>query len=58
VFCAIPLGGLLAGGLLELVGLRTTLLYLGVGYLLATLSPFIVPAWRQMDPPPPARVSA
>ena len=58
VFCAIPLGGLLAGGLLELVGLRTTLLYLGVGYLLATLSPFIVPAWRQMDATPPARVSA
>jgi MFS family permease len=53
-----PLGGLAAGLAVDSAGLRTTMLAVGGGYLLATLSPVIFPAWRQMDAPgspPPDR---
>lgn len=44
-----PLGGLAAGFLVDSAGLFTTMLVIGGGYLLATLSPLIFPAWREMD---------
>jgi MFS family permease len=46
-----PLGGLAAGFLVDSAGLFTTMLAVGGAYLLATLSPVIFPAWRQMDGP-------
>lgn len=45
----IPFGGLLGGGLMEAFGLRFALLACGAAYFLATLSPFVFPAWRQME---------
>lgn len=45
----IPFGGLLGGGLLESFGLRAALLVCGAVYFLATLAPFVFPAWRQME---------
>ena len=50
-----PLGGLAAGFLADSAGLFTTMLVVGGLYLLATLSPVVFPAWRQMDGP--ARLS-
>ncbi|MFG3285727.1 MFS transporter [Streptomyces sp. NPDC048111] len=47
---AMPLGGLAAGFLVEGVGLRGALLAVGGVYLLATLSPLVFPAWKDMDP--------
>lgn len=44
-----PLGGLLAGLLVERAGLGHTMLAFGAVYLLATLSPLVFPAWRQME---------
>jgi MFS family permease len=46
-----PLGGLAAGFLVDSAGLSTTMLAVGGVYLLATLSPLVFPAWRQMDGP-------
>ncbi len=45
----IPFGGLVGGGLLEAFGLRIALLACGSIYFLATLAPFVFPAWRQME---------
>lgn len=44
-----PLGGPVAGFLVDSAGLPSTLLAVGGVYLLATLCPVIFPAWRQMD---------
>ncbi|SDM80024.1 MFS transporter [Actinacidiphila guanduensis] len=44
-----PLGGLVAGFLVDSAGLPSTLLAVGGVYLLATLCPVIFPVWRQMD---------
>jgi MFS family permease len=49
VYCAMPLGAFGAGWLVALFGLRSSLLFIGGCYLLATLSPLIFPAWRTMD---------
>lgn len=54
----IPFGGLFGGGLADGAGLRAALLICGSLYLLATLAPFVFPAWREMerkgpDPLPP-----
>ncbi len=49
VMVAMPLGGLLAGFLLERVGLHNTLLFYAAVYLIATGSLFIIPAVRRMD---------
>ncbi|MEW1798032.1 MFS transporter [Streptomyces niveus] len=46
-----PLGGLTAGLLVENAGLSPALLLLGGLYLLATLSPLLRPAWRDLDIP-------
>ncbi|MFC8079631.1 MFS transporter [Streptomyces sp. NPDC057307] len=44
-----PLGGLTAGLLVEGAGLSPALLLLGGVYLLATLSPVLLPVWRGLD---------
>ncbi|WP_141724798.1 MFS transporter, partial [Streptomyces niveus] len=46
-----PLGGLTAGLLVENAGLSPALLLMGGLYLLATLSPLLRPAWRDLDIP-------
>ncbi|WP_438293616.1 MFS transporter [Streptomyces sp. HUAS TT7] len=46
---AMPLGGLAAGFLVEAAGVRGALLAVGGVYLLATLSPLVFPAWKDMD---------
>jgi MFS family permease len=45
----IPFGGLVGGGLMDAFGLRVALLACGAVYFLATMSPFVFPAWRQME---------
>jgi MFS family permease len=44
-----PLGGLAAGFLVDSVGLAAALLLVGGVYLVATLCPVVLPAWRQLD---------
>lgn len=48
-WAALPLGGLLAGFLVEAIGLEAALLTCGTGYLAATLSPLIGRVWRELD---------
>lgn len=48
-WAGIPLGGLIAGALVPLVGLSGAFAALAVIYFAATLAPFIGAAWRQMD---------
>ncbi|MCT4356024.1 MFS transporter [Streptomyces sp. Je 1-79] len=50
VLLATPLGGLVAGQLVERNGLVTALLALGAVYFLVTLAPMVFPAWRGMEP--------
>lgn len=51
-FAGIPVGAL-AGGLgVTHLGLRPALVVAGVVYLLATLAPFALPVWRQMERAP------
>ncbi len=47
VFAAIPLGGLVAGYAIELLGLRIALLAMATAYTATTLVPIVSPAWRQ-----------
>lgn len=48
-WAGIPFGGLLGGVAVELVGFTPAVLAAGAVYLLATLAPFVFPAWREMD---------
>ena len=48
-WAGIPLGGLIAGGLVPLVGLSGAFAALAVIYFAATLAPFFGASWRQMD---------
>jgi MFS family permease len=48
-WAGIPLGSLLGGFAVEHLGLRPTLVLAGVAYALATLAPFVFPAWREME---------
>jgi MFS family permease len=52
----IPFGALLGGAVAERAGLTTALLACGAAMLLATIAPFVFPAWRGLDrPKQPAR---
>ncbi|MFE7328421.1 MFS transporter [Streptomyces sp. NPDC057565] len=55
---AMPVGGLLAGLLVESIGADGALLALGAVYTLATVSPMIFPVWRTMDDRPSAQERA
>ncbi len=50
-WAAMPFGGLLAAGVIALVGLSPTFVILGVAYALATLLPALGSAGRSFDPP-------
>ncbi|MEU3915846.1 MULTISPECIES: MFS transporter [unclassified Streptomyces] len=52
-----PLGGLAAGLLVDVSGVRTALLAFGAVYFLTTLAPVVFPAWRAMDAKPASVVS-
>ena len=52
-WAGIPLGGLLFGWLAGTAGLTAALLAGGGLYLLATIGPFVFPAWRDLDRPEP-----
>jgi MFS family permease len=51
VMAGAPIGALLGAGGVELFGLQTTLVAFGLVYLVCTLSPLVVPAWRQSGRP-------
>lgn len=53
-WAGIPFGALLAGVLVDAVGLQTALIVGAAVYGLATLDPFLRPAWRLMDRRPSA----
>ena len=46
-----PIGALLAAACVEWIGLQATLIVFGVVYLACTLSPLVVPAWRDAGRP-------
>ena len=48
VMAGAPIGALLAAACVELGGLQATLIAFGVIYLVCTLSPLVVPAWRDV----------
>jgi MFS family permease len=50
-WAGMPVGGLLAGAMVEAVGLRPTLAVGAALYFATTLAPFVFPAWRGMDDP-------
>ncbi|MFD8981389.1 MFS transporter [Streptomyces sp. NPDC059564] len=54
---AMPLGGLTAGLLVDASGVTRALLVFGGVYLLATLTPLLFPAWRDLDRTPERPVS-
>lgn len=45
----LPLGGLVGGVLVSGIGLSTTLWAIGIAYLVVTMSPVFLPAWRCID---------
>jgi MFS family permease len=49
VLVAVPLGGLLGGYAVQYAGLRTAIAGAGAIYLLTTLSPLVLPAFRAWD---------
>ncbi len=57
-FLGIPFGGLAAGFAVQAWGLSTTLLAFGAAYALATVAPFVLPAWRGLDRVVPAEHGA
>ncbi|MDG9702365.1 MFS transporter [Streptomyces sp. DH37] len=58
VLAVTPLGGAAAGLAVEGVGLAPALLAAGGLYLVATLSPLVLPVWRTMDRPAGAETEA
>jgi MFS family permease len=51
VMAGAPVGALLAAACVEATGLQATLVAFGVVYLICTLSPLVVPAWRGIRRP-------
>jgi MFS family permease len=50
-WAGVPFGGLAGGLLADTLGLGASFLVLGALYLAATLLPFILPVWKQMERP-------
>jgi len=48
----LPLGGLVGGVTVDVIGLDAALIVLGFIYFAVTMAPFLFPVWRQMDRPP------
>jgi MFS family permease len=48
-WAGIPIGALVGGAMVGGLGLRPALTVAGLAYLLTTLAPFFLPAWRGMD---------
>jgi len=46
-----PFGGLLGGVLSETIGVTAALLVVGFAYLVATMAPLAIPAFRSFDKP-------
>jgi MFS family permease len=46
-----PFGGVLGGVLSETIGITAALLVVGFAYLVATMAPLAIPAFRQFDQP-------
>lgn len=57
-YAGMPLGGLLAGGLAELIGLTATLATFTVIYTIASVPPFVGRSWVRLDAPAPRSVDA
>jgi predicted MFS family arabinose efflux permease len=59
-WAGIPLGALLGGWTVQLLGLRPSWLIFGGLYLVVTLLPFVQPTWREVDrkPSPPMQQPA
>ncbi|SDJ76753.1 MFS transporter [Nonomuraea jiangxiensis] len=53
-YAGMPIGGLLAGSLTELTGLTVTLFAFTSVYLVVSVPPFVVRAWRELDQSCPA----
>ncbi|MFD5324286.1 MFS transporter [Streptomyces sp. NPDC127092] len=53
-----PLGALIAGFLVESVGITAALLTVGGAFVLATLSPVLFPVWRELDAPARTKTAA
>lgn len=53
----LPFGALAGGYLTEAAGLHTALWLFGGAYLVATLAPFVFPAWRDLDRRPDKRAT-
>ncbi|BAU83588.1 major facilitator MFS1 protein [Streptomyces laurentii] len=51
VLLTTPLGGLVAGLLVDSLGITAALLLVGGSFFLATLSPLVFPVWRELDAP-------
>jgi MFS family permease len=51
-WAGIPLGGLVGGLAVDTLGLTAAAVLLGAVYLVATLTPFVLPVWREMDRSP------
>ncbi len=58
VMAGAPIGALLGAVCVEWVGLRATLVSFGLVYLACTLSPLVVPAWRQAERPTEVELAA
>ncbi|WP_345462207.1 MFS transporter [Actinoallomurus oryzae] len=57
-YAGMPLGGLLAGSLADIIDLKATLLLFTLIYLLASMPPFLSRAWQEFDRAKPSSGAA
>jgi MFS family permease len=57
-YVGLPFGALVAGFVVESIGLRSAIAIAGLCYLVTTLTPFVFPAWRGMRRPSSAGAPA
>ncbi len=48
-WAGMPLGGLVGGAMVTVIGLQPTLVAMGLIYFATTLAPFVFPSWRGME---------